>query len=202
MRLVILMLLSLVLFSCSPGHKDFLLDDFEGQISGGAQGTVDFGSGAGSVLQVSSDTTIKYSGAQSLKAVFTAVPGGYMWMARGYGLDVPSALGPAEAESINWKKYKAISFYMYGANSKTKVAFDLKDNGNEMWRFMVEDNFQGWKKITCPFSEFFARGDWQPQNADKNAILNFPVKSFQFEPRPDSGTKQGTLYFDCVELLR
>jgi hypothetical protein len=64
------------------------------------------------------------------------------------------------------------------------------------------DNFQGWEKITCPFSEFFARGDWQPQNADKNAVLNFPVKSFQFEPRPDSGTKQGKLYFDCVEPLR
>jgi hypothetical protein len=63
---------------------------------------------------------------------------------------------------------------------------------------MVEDNFKGWKEITCPFSEFFVRGDWQPSNADKNAVLNFPIKSFQFEPVPVS---KGVVYFDRVELI-
>ena len=87
---------------------------------------------------------------------------------------------------------------MYGSDSKTKVAFDIKDNGNEMWRFMLEDNFKGWKQIVCPFKDFFARGDWQPNSADKNYTLDFPIKSFQFEPLPEA---KGALYFDDVRLL-
>jgi len=101
-------------------------------------------------------------------------------------------------KDIEWGKFNAISFYMYGSDSKTKIAFDIKDGGSEMWRFMLEDNFQGWQRIICPFSEFFARGDWQPDSADKNAVLDFPVKSFQFECLPEA---KGSLYFDSVELV-
>jgi len=64
---------------------------------------------------------------------------------------------------------------------------------------MIEDNFKGWRRIICPFNEFFPRGDWQPDSADKNANLDFPIKSFQFEPRPES---KGGVYFDDLELTR
>lgn len=183
--------------SCSAQDKGLLIDDFEGPITGGPEGTVDFGTGNGSTLEVTAATDIKYSGKQSLKAVYNAVAGGYMWIARGSGLDAKNTQWLVSPESVDWKKYKSISFFIYGSDSKTKVAFDLKDSGNEIYRFLVEDNFTGWKEIICSFDQFFPRGDWQPDAADKNATLDFPVKSFQFEPLPES---KGTLYFDKVTL--
>jgi hypothetical protein len=121
-----------------------------------------------------------------------------MWIARGFDLDAKNAAWLIRPADIDWSKLNAISFYVYGSDSKANIAFDIKDNGYEVWRFMVEDNFVGWQKIVCPFNEFFVRGDWQPNNADKNATLDFPLKSFQFEPLPEA---KGTLYFDSVELV-
>jgi len=185
----------------TPGFsqdKGLLIDDFEGTISGGPEGTVDFGAGSGSSVEVVADTDIKYSGKQSLKVTYDAMPDGYMWVARGFELDAQNTAWLIKTQDIDWTKYNAFSFYMYGSDSKAKIAFDLKDNGNEMWRFMVEDNFKGWKQIVCPFNEFFARADWQPNSADKNSTLDFPIKSFQLEPRP---VANGVLYFDAVELV-
>lgn len=180
--------------------KGFMLDDFEGPITGGPEGTVDFGAGGGSLVNVLAATDIKQSGNQAIKVEYDAIAGGYMWVARGYDLDVEgAACWSSKPADINWKDYNAISFYMYGQDSKANIAFDIKDNGNEMLRFMVEDNFTGWKQIICPFEQFFSRSDWQPNNADKNDVLDFPIKSFQFEPLPES---KGVLYFDAVELVQ
>lgn len=196
--LVMAFLLSITVF-CYAQEKGLLLDDFEGAISGGMDGTVDFGAGNSSAADVSAATDIVYSGKQSLKLAFDAVQDGYMWVARGFELDAKNAAWLVNTQDIKWDEYKAFAFYVYGSDSKTKIAFDVKDNGNEMWRFMLEDNFKGWKQVVCSFGEFFARGDWQPNNADKNATLDFPLKSFQFEPRPIA---KGTLYFDDVELIK
>lgn len=184
---------------CFGENNSLLIDDFESPVSGGPQGTVDFGAGGGSSLEVSAATDIKNSGNQSLRVTFDSVPGGYMWVAKGFGLDAKKSGWLIAPEDVKWEEYNAISFYMYGDDSKAKVAFDIKDNGNEMWRFLLEDNFKGWKQIICPFNDFFARGDWQPDNADKNANLDFPIQSFQFEPRPEA---KGTLYFDDVKLVK
>jgi hypothetical protein len=43
------------------------------------------------------------------------------------------------------------------------------------------------------------RDDWQPDGADKNGQIDFPIKVCQFEPLPGS---KGTLYFDTVELVK
>jgi hypothetical protein len=88
---------------------------------------------------------------------------------------------------------------MHGENSGVSIAFDIIDSGFEYFRFMVKDNFVGWQQIICPFDQFSARGDWQPNKAEKNARLDFPVSAFQFEPRPIA---QGTLYFDYVHLIK
>jgi hypothetical protein len=188
-----------VLVSCFAQKSGLLIDDFDNPISGGSQGTVDFGSGNGSSLEVTAAKDIKYSEGQSLKAVYDAVSGGYMWIARGFGLDAKNADWLVKPEDIKWQEYNAFSFYVYGSDSKTKIAFDIKDNGGEIWRYMFEDNFTGWKQITCPFADFFPRTDWQPDSADKNGNLDFPLKSYQFEPLPES---KGTLYFDRVELVQ
>jgi hypothetical protein len=187
-----------VFASCFAQEKTLLLDDFEKAISGGLDGTVDFGAGGGSSIEVTAAQDIKQSGNQSLELIFDASPGGYMWVARGFNLDAKNADWLVKPEDIDWQKYNAFSFYMYGDDSKTQIAFDIKDSGNEMWRFILEDNFKGWKQIVCPFTEFFARTDWQPDKADKNANLDFPIESFQFEPRPQS---KGVVYFDTVELI-
>lgn len=160
-----------------------VLDDFEGEIVSGPKGTIDAGAGNSSSVEVSADKERKHGAEQSLKIVYDAVSGGYIWVARGYGLDVKGAAQwKVTPEKVDWPKYKAVTFYMNGANSGASIAFDVKDAGKEMFRFMIKDDFTGWKKIVCPFDQFFPRGDWQPADANANAVLDFPVTSFQFEP--------------------
>ena len=199
-RIFSLLAVVAVISSCAfAQNKGLLIDDFEGAITGGAQGTVDYGSGNGSSVVVTGAADIKNTGNQSLKLVYDSVAGGYMWIARGFGLDASNAIWLVKNDEIAWKDYTALAFYLYGSNSKTQVAVDIKDNGNEIWRLIITDDFNGWRQIVCPFDSFFARGDWQPDAADKNAQLDFPLKSYQFEPLPES---KGTLYFDTVELLK
>ena len=184
---------------CFAQENGLVIDDFEGTISGGAEGTVDFGAGGGSTVEVSAAKEEKKSGAQSLKVNFDAVAGGYMWIARGYGLDVKNSAWSVKPEDIKWNDYATIAFYMLGNGSGVEIAFDIKDNLGELWRFSVIDDFKGWKQIKCKFSDFSCRTDWQPDTADKNSQLDFPLKSYQWEPRP---VAKGTLYFDNVELLK
>jgi hypothetical protein len=195
--LLVVLCLGIGLASCYAEKQFVLIDDFEGEISGTPTGTVDFGAGNGSTVEVTASTDIKQSGNQSLKVTFDAVPDGYMWVARGQNLDAQNAGWLLKTEDIAWEKFEAISFYMHGNNSGADVAFDIKDSGNEIWRFMVKDDFTGWKQIICAFDAFYVRNDWQPDSADKNGKIDYPIKSYQFEPR----TGKGTLYFDCVALI-
>ena len=79
------------------------------------------------------------------------------------------------------------------------AAFDIKDKGQEVWRFLLDDDFTGWKEIACSLKEFFPRKDWQPETAERNEVLDFPIMSFQFEPRLPG---KGTYYFDCLKLVK
>lgn len=202
MRRAIFLTTALVLLAagvCLAEGDNLLLDDFEVLVSGGPQGTVDFGSGNGSSVEVTQAVDIKNSGNQALKIVYDAVPGGYIYVARGAGLDAKNANWQPNPSDIKWEEYSAISFYVYGTDSKAKIAFDIKDSGTEIWRFVAEDDFKGWKRVVCGFDKFIVRDDWQPLDADKNGQLDFPIKSFQFEPLPES---KGELYFDTVELVK
>ena len=185
--------------NCLAEDGNFLLDDFEVSVSGGYEGTVDFGAGNGSSVTVTAASDIKNSGNQSLKVVYDAAGGGYIYVARGSGLDAKNANWKIKPSDIKWENYSAISFYVYGTDSKAKIAFDIKDNGGEMWRFITVDDFKGWKRVVCNFDKFMVRDDWQPPDADKNGKLDFPIKIFQFEPLPES---KGILYFDTVELVK
>lgn len=192
----------LVLFfifnGCSPQKSEqLLLDSFEGEIS---SDTVDFGAGPNSSIKVEASKQIKICGEQSLKVEYKLAPSSYMWVARGFNLDVKGAnRWLVSPEEIDWRRYNAFSFYMYGQNSQGAVAFDIKDAKNEMWRFVVRDDFTGWKKIICSWDKFFSRQDWQPDNAYTDQVLDFPIISFQFEPRL---VGEGVYYFDCVSLVR
>jgi len=183
---------------CLAEKKFLVIDDMEGEISGIPNGTVDFGAGNGSAVTVTASTDIMQSGKQAMKVDYDSVDGGYMWIARGSGLDAKNSKWDVDNKTIDWGKYEAISFYMYGTDSKKDVAFDVKDNGGEIFRFIVNDNFKGWKQIICAFDKFYARDDWQPESAEKNGTMDFPLKSYQFEPK---GAGKGTLYFDAVALI-
>ena len=202
MKKTFFLVAALILFvagNCLAEGNNLLLDDFEIVVSNGAEGTVDFGSGNGSAVEVTQARDIKHSGNQSLKVVYDAVEGGYIYVARGTGLDAKNANWAIKPSDIKWTEYSAMSFFVYGTDSKAKIAFDIKDNGGEIWRFITEDDFVGWKEVVVNFDKFVVRDDWQPDGADKNAQLDFPIKVFQFEPLPGS---KGTLYFDTVELVR
>jgi Carbohydrate binding domain (family 11) len=194
----VLAVLSAVGISWAEG-SNLLIDDFEISIIGGPEGTVDFGAGNGSNVEVTEGVDIKNSGNKALKVVYDAVNGGYIYVSRGTGLDAKNANWTIKPSDIKWEEYNAISFYVYGTDSKAKIAFDIKDNGGEIWRFLTQDDFKGWKRVVCNFDKFVVRDDWQPENAEKNSQLDFPIKIFQFEPLPES---KGTLYFDTVELIK
>ncbi len=165
-------LVSIVLvLSCSQCPNEVLLDSFEGEIS---PKTVDFGSADNCLLKVTANKVLKVCGEQSLKIDYVLRPSGYMWIARGYNLDVKGAAKwNVSPQEINWKKYKIISLQMYGRNSEGVIAFDLKDSGGEIWRFLLDDDFAGWKEIACPINQFFPRKDWQPDTAEKNEVIDY-----------------------------
>jgi hypothetical protein len=192
-----LMILCCGIAACSFFARELVLDSFEGQVT---HETVDYGSGGEALLTVVAEKELKVHGEQSLKLEYDITGGGYLWAARGYNLDVPGAgCWMIPAKKVNWKRFNALSVYMYGKKSGGKVAFDIKDCKAEMWRFVLEDDFEGWKQIIIPFSAFFPRSDWQPYNAEKNGKIDFPIMSFQFEPRrPDASV----YYFDKVSVLR
>ncbi|MGD0336535.1 MAG: carbohydrate binding domain-containing protein, partial [Candidatus Omnitrophota bacterium] len=206
--------LFIILFFCAgiaitpaPSQaQGLLLDDFEGEISSGPGGTVNSSAGGGSSVEVAASPAIKYSGKQALKITYKAVP-----LAPSYIVVIRNSHAGsstnwlAEPEGIIWQDYNAIAFYTYGSDSKTRIAFDIIDSGFEVWRFIFEDNFIGWKQVICPFNEFQPRSDWQPDNADKNHTLDFPIKEFRIDPLikppPGGNIKDGTFYFDKVELI-
>jgi len=198
-KIFLALILVLGLTGISFAADNLLISDFEIPISGGLEGTVDFGSGNGSSVSVTAATDIINTGKQSLKVDYDAVQGGYIYVARGKDLDAKNAGWLVKPEDIKWQDYKGLAFYMYGTGSNAKIAFDIKDNGDELWRFIVVDDFKGWKQIVCDFDKFLVRDDWQPNSSDKNAKIDFPIKIFQFEPLP---VAKGTVYFDTVELVK
>ena len=192
-------LVLIVTGACWAEGNNLLIDDFERAISGGADGTVDFGSGNGSTVAVTAAVDIKNSGNQALKVVYDATSGGYIYVATGTGLHAKNANWLINPSEIKWEEYTGVSFYIYGTDSKARIAFDIKDSGGEIWRFVTDDDSKGWKKVMVSFDKFIVRDDWQPDGADKNGKIDFPIKVIQFEPLPES---KGTLYFDTVELVK
>ena len=196
MKVILIFILSLIV-SCAPESKDgLLIDSFEDDLD---SSSVDYGASLGSYVKVSNGN-LKVCGRKSLKIDYELISQGYMWVARGSNLDVKGAdKWIVKPKDIDFKKYDAFSFYLYGQNNGGVIVFDIKDAKNEMFRFVINDNFSGWKEIICPFSNFFSRKDWQPNNAIVDDKIDFPILSFQFEPRTPG---EGTYYVDCVKLIK
>lgn len=180
----------------SQYSQEVPLDSFEGAIN---KKTVDFGSSKDTKIVVTAAKDKKVCGNQSLQIEYDLNPSGYMYCARGYGLNVFGSVweGPKPPE-ITWDKFDGISVQVYGSKSGD-IAMDVKDGGGEMWRYLIQDDFNGWKEVFIPFFLFKVREDWQPSTADGNKILDFPIQSFQFEPRKPG---PGKVNFDCVKIVK
>ena len=193
------LLISIIFVSNLWAEENSLsLDSFEGKID---KSTVDFGAAAGSSIQVEADRTQKACGEQSLKMTYSLQEGGYMFCARGQGLDVATATWDGQpGDQVNWSEYKAISFQLMDTRENNgPIAIDIKDSGKEIWRYLINNEQKDWTKITIPLDQFKVREDWQPSTADGNRTLDFPIKSYQWEPKTPG---EGVIYFDCVELSK
>lgn len=200
--LVVVIATALVLcFILTPREEPavLIIDSFEGPLIGGTKATVDYGSGAGAKVNIGPAKKPVVHGRQSLKIVYDVSQGGYMWVARGYGLTQKNAAQwKVPPEKIKWDNYDAFVFYLYGEANGNDVAVDLIDSGKEYWRFLIKDDTKGWKEVVIPFSDFSAREDWQPDSADWNSKMDFPIMAFQFEPK----TGMGILFVDKVYLRK
>lgn len=181
---------------CSP---ILIIDSFEGQLIGGPAATVDYGSGSGAKVDIYPSKNPVIHGKQSLKIVYDASQGGYMWIARGYNLTIPTAAQwKTPPSKIKWDNYDAFCFFIYGNATNNEIAIDLIDNGKEYCRYTIKDDTQGWKEIIIPFNEFKTRTDWQPDSATRNNIMDFPINAFQFEPKEATGE----VFIDKVYLRK
>lgn len=207
MRLRILSIILVILIIATGGYYLYLqrqkpvliIDSFEGKIVGGGKATVDYGSGAGAMVNVSPARKPAFHGRQSLKIVYDVSGGGYMWVARGYNLTQKNAAQwRVLPQKIKWDNYNAFVFYLYGEASGNNIAIDLIDNQKEYWRFLIMDDTEGWKEIVIPFGDFSARTDWQPDGALRNNTMDFPINAFQLEPK----TGMGILFVDKVYLRK
>lgn len=67
-----------------------------------------------------------------------------------------------EWSPLDWSDYGGISLWIYGRNSGATFLVDVQDNRNpgsktddaERYSYFFADNFEGWKFIEIPFSEF------------------------------------------------
>jgi len=202
---------TVILIACVYFYIDFLdlkknsllIDSFEKKIG---IDTVDYGSSPNSVMTASASTKVSRCGNQSLQLDYDLKPSGYVYCAKGYGLHLATDSSTwirgrtgwlVHPDKIQWDDFGAFSVYLRG-NNNGKVAIDVKDSGGELWRHLVKVDFKGWKRFTIPFDKFSVRTDWQPDTASKNRIMDFPLKSFQFEPK-DPG--KGTLHVDCAKFV-
>lgn len=183
--------------------KNVLIDNFEGKI---AVDTTDFGSSPNSWIKATGSSQQLKCGLKSLQIDYNLAPGGYVYCARGHDIykrtDSSSwkkgnSGWEIKPDDIDWSTFDGISFYIRG-DSLSPIAIDIKDTYDQLWRFTIRKKLQGWEKITIPFEEFKTRTDWQPPKARRNNKMDFPIKTFQIEPKKQ-GT--GTLYIDCLKAV-
>lgn len=124
-----------------------------------------------------------------------------------YALRIDSALRdwngvviqPPAGQPYDWSRFRALSFWMYGTNSRQMFVVELNDSGEEHFRSpIITDDFTGWKQIVIPFEEFASRDDWQPENAEIDLAITWPLKDFQ--PFASVGGS-GYILIDLVEAI-
>jgi hypothetical protein len=97
----------------------------------------------------------------------------------------------------DWRGMKTLSLWIYG--SKTYDVFDiyLQDKELEEFGVLLVNNWNGWKKISIPISDFHSRLDWQPEGAKVNRKIDYPLNQLIL---PCFYYARTILYFDDIEV--
>lgn len=106
---------------------------------------------------------------------------------------------PPKDQVFDWSSFRALSLWVFGTNSGQMFVVELNDKGEEHFRSpLITDDFTGWKQIVIPFEEFASRQDWQPENADIDLDITWPIKDFQ--PFASVGGA-GYILIDLIEVI-
>ncbi|MEV5875679.1 glycoside hydrolase family 3 N-terminal domain-containing protein [Streptomyces sp. NPDC052101] len=102
----------------------------------------------------------------------------------------------------DWSAHQGIRFWWDGRNNGRKIAFEIKDGGaggeaSELWTTSFTDDFNGWKRIEIPFTDFAYRTDYQPVGGIDH-VLGL-TQMWGYSVTLPAGTK-GDFAMDDVEL--
>lgn len=94
-----------------------------------------------------------------------------------------------------WDSYKQLTFNFYGSKTGSRIRVEILDNSAtgstvstaERFEVVFIDDFQGWRTITLPWSEFTRRSDWQPEGAPNNGLNLTNVWGLSFAPVEGEG---------------
>jgi beta-glucosidase len=111
--------------------------------------------------------------------------------------DWAGALVVVPKEKGNWTGMKTYRMWVYGSGSNSKFYVDLEDAQKEQFRYVLTDDFKGWKEIVIPLSDFKWRTDWQAPDAVLNKKFDFPMMTVQF---CTANLANCTLYFDDIVI--
>ncbi len=98
-------------------------------------------------------------------------------------------------EKRDWAGLSTFRMWVYGSKSNSRLNIDISDGKKEFFRYSYVDDFEGWKELVIPLSEFKSRTDWQPSEAFINKKMDFPIFELHF---CTSGFGKGTHYFDDI----
>ncbi|RPI84608.1 MAG: hypothetical protein EHM41_12965 [Chloroflexi bacterium] len=99
------------------------------------------------------------------------------------------------ASPQKWDSYKQLTFNFYGNKTGNSIRVEILDNSAqgstidtaERYEVVFIDDFQGWRTITLPWSEFSRRNDWQPEGAQNNGLNLTNVWGLNFAPVEGEG---------------
>ncbi|MFF4489148.1 CIA30 family protein [Streptomyces sp. NPDC001544] len=108
----------------------------------------------------------------------------------------------ATAPAHDWSAHKGIRLWWDGRDNGRKIALEIKDGGangeaSELWTTSFTDDFNGWKQVEIPFSDFVYRTDYQPVGGIDH-VLGL-TRMWGYAVTLPAGTK-GTFAMDDVEL--
>jgi predicted outer membrane repeat protein len=90
----------------------------------------------------------------------------------GFGQDFANSGGAQD-----WSSFTAVSFWLYGNNTGQSFQFEIFDNRSdpnvdtaERFDTIFTDNFNGWQKVTIPFTDFTRATDFQPGGAPDDGL--------------------------------
>lgn len=170
-----------------------VVDDFEDGLPAGWFQYGDYGSGVVITTEIVSDDSRPGLpvGNQVLEIAYTSA---------GWGAGTGRNLN-----NQDWSAYGGLSFWFYGVNSGSVYRVILSDNLNpslpgdtaERFAYEFNDNAEGWRLISIPWTDFFRDPIYQPPGAPNDGLTLTEMQAYALAL--PAGTR--TLRLDQVALF-